>query len=276
TDIFFRYLFGKQDNAGILLNFINAVLSDSGFPQVAKVEVRNPYNLGDLASLKESILDVKAEDEQGRVYDIEVQVGEETDFASRSLYYWAKNYTDQLKRGSEYFDLKPVICINILNFVLIKGTGRVHTCFMVREKDDAELFMNNHLQIHFLQMPLFNDQAHEAVNRALYEWLIFFRDGNYEEAMVKYAIDNEMIGEARQEYETFTQDEALRDSYEAHMKWVRDYNTMIRRSREKGLEEGARQKALETARKMKALGLTLEQIAEVTGLGIAEVENISE
>ncbi|ULQ60842.1 Rpn family recombination-promoting nuclease/putative transposase [Brucepastera parasyntrophica] len=179
TDIFFRYLFGKQDNSGILLDFINAVLTDSGFARVAKVTVENPFNLANLASLKESILDVKAEDENGRVYDIEVQVGSESSFSNRTLYYWAKNYAAQLKSGENYNSLQPVICINILNFSLLKGTYRIHTCFMAREKDDQVLFMNDHFQIHFLQMPLLTEQCENTMTRGLYEWLVFFREGNY-------------------------------------------------------------------------------------------------
>ena len=43
---------------------------------------------------------------------------------------------------------------------------------------------------------------------------------------------------------------------------------------EQGFSDGARQKALETAKNLMALGLSIENIAQATGLSKQEVENI--
>lgn len=120
-------------------SFINAVLEDSGFPLVCEVEVKNPYNLSEHQFLKETILDVKATDSKGRIYDIEVQVKDDSHFANRSLYYWAKNYVAQLPVAEFYDTLQPVICINILNFTLIEAIDDIHSCFIIREKTIANL-----------------------------------------------------------------------------------------------------------------------------------------
>ncbi|MBN2526144.1 MAG: PD-(D/E)XK nuclease family transposase [Deltaproteobacteria bacterium] len=39
-------------------------------------------------------------------------------FTNRSLYYWAKTYISQMGTGDGYHRLNPVICINVLDFVL--------------------------------------------------------------------------------------------------------------------------------------------------------------
>lgn len=72
SDIFVRYLLGDEKNTDILKSFINAVNIDSGFAPVTDVIIKNPYNLRDIENSKESILDVKAVDEEGKIYDIEI------------------------------------------------------------------------------------------------------------------------------------------------------------------------------------------------------------
>jgi predicted transposase/invertase (TIGR01784 family) len=62
---------------------------------------------------KESVLDVKAQDESGRIFDVEIQVISSPYYTKRSLYYWAKVYESQLKESELYSTLNPVICINI-------------------------------------------------------------------------------------------------------------------------------------------------------------------
>ena len=49
----------------------------------------------------------------------------ETNMYKRSLFYWAKIYYSQLKKGQKYRELCPVIAINILDFNLFKDL-----CFM--------------------------------------------------------------------------------------------------------------------------------------------------
>lgn len=48
---------------------------------------------------KFSILDVKATDEQGKLYNIEMQIINQVYYCQRALYYWSKLYTSQLAQG---------------------------------------------------------------------------------------------------------------------------------------------------------------------------------
>ena len=49
---------------------------------------------------------------------MEIQSIGSREFIQRSLYYWSKLYASQLKEGHEYKKLNPVICINLLDFIL--------------------------------------------------------------------------------------------------------------------------------------------------------------
>ena len=100
NDFVFKYVFGREENAPILLSFVNAVLEDSGFRPIASVSIKDPINHRRADYAKESVLDIRAVDEHNRQYDIEVQVSDDPSFVNRSLYYWSQLYGNQLAKGA--------------------------------------------------------------------------------------------------------------------------------------------------------------------------------
>ena len=221
ADIFIRYLFGRPANEKLLLSFTNAVLEDSGIPTIVTLEIKNPFNLADEMLAKESILDIKATDEHGAIYDIEVQTGGDPLFRNRSLYYWAKNYGSQLDKGEDYDQLKPVICINILNFVLIKELPAMHTCFMLLEKNNPEFALTRHCMLHFLELPKLNKKNNFSNN--LERWLTFLKAEGQEEETMKVIMDDDAIFvKAHEEYTSFTRNDRMREIYEAREKALKD------------------------------------------------------
>jgi predicted transposase/invertase (TIGR01784 family) len=86
SDIFVKYLLGREEGKPLLCSFINAVLHDSGFGTIVSIEIKNPFNLKEAIADKETILDIKAKDEKGRLYDVEVQTASDVHFRNRSLY----------------------------------------------------------------------------------------------------------------------------------------------------------------------------------------------
>ncbi len=75
-----------EENKPILIDFINTILLDSEFDPVVDLKILNPFNLKEGLDDKESILDVKAENKAGRVFDVEIQVIGNASFVKRSLY----------------------------------------------------------------------------------------------------------------------------------------------------------------------------------------------
>lgn len=120
SDIFIKYLFGMdtKESDQLVISFINAVLADSDFPTITKVIQKNPFNYKEFSDDKLSVLDIEVEDENHKLYNIEVQSSGNIHFRNRALYYWAKLYTSQSKEGDPYDNLLPAIGINILDFTL--------------------------------------------------------------------------------------------------------------------------------------------------------------
>lgn len=269
SDFFVRYLLGDEENIDLLLSFINAVNESSGFPLIKTVTIKNPFNLKEYQNDKESILDVKAVDENDVQYDIEIQVAGNEMFANRSLYYWAKSYSSQLKKGTKYHLLKPVICINLLNFTLIKDSSNVHSCFLPTEKNNHELVLSDHFTIHFLELPKFLKK--QEFKTSLEDWMAFFKYEGQEEEIMKYVIkSNPQIAKAHDKYTAFTMNDEVMEKYEARLKWQRQYNTDLAYAKEKG----ERNNKIQNALAMKKDGLPVEKISLYTGLPIGEIEQL--
>lgn len=69
-DMAFKKTFGTPENKLCLISLLNSIL-DLESP-ITDVTIENPYNLQDFESDKLSILDVKAVDQSGTIYDIEI------------------------------------------------------------------------------------------------------------------------------------------------------------------------------------------------------------
>jgi len=140
SDIFIKYLFGMdtKESDQLVISFINAVLTDSDFPTITKVIQKNPFNYQEFADDKLSVLDIEVEDENHKLYNIEVQSSGNTHFRNRSLYYWAKLYTSQSKEGDPYYNLLPAIGINILDFTLFSELSGYHNFFVIAEGRERE------------------------------------------------------------------------------------------------------------------------------------------
>jgi len=78
-----------------------------------------------------SILDIKAKSEQGRWFNVEMQINEDYNYDERAIYYWAKLVTEQLSEGCMYKELKKIISINIMDFNFILDNDEMHNCYKI-------------------------------------------------------------------------------------------------------------------------------------------------
>ncbi|MBN2736542.1 MAG: PD-(D/E)XK nuclease family transposase [Spirochaetales bacterium] len=277
SDIFILYLWGTEENKDLLLSFINTVLEDADFETIQSIDIQNAFNLKNFDIDKKTILDIKARDKHGRIYDIEVQSSGDRHFVNRSLYYWARLYSSQLTEGKIYTQLRPTICINILNFEIFEETRKAHSCFLLFEKDNPELALSDHLQLHFIELPKLKKSENMT---KLERWLSFLLNEGKEESIMKFLIkDDPDIAKAHKIYNYFTQDENMRAAYEARQKWLNDYNSAIAAAEEKGItkgkEEGKEEGKVLIARKMMDLGMPLDQIALFTGFSLDRLKEIA-
>jgi len=138
VDLAFKKIFGVEENKDLLISLINSIVGEED--QVSEVTLLNPYNPKNFKSDKLSILDIKATNQDGKKFNIEIQISDEADYDKRALYYWAKIYTEQLKESEDYSKLSKAIGIHILNFTSIPDVEKYHNVFHITDSGKNGLF----------------------------------------------------------------------------------------------------------------------------------------
>jgi hypothetical protein len=67
-DVAFKAIFGADENKDVLLHLLNAVLTPPPEHSISDVVILNPYNDAEFQEGKQSIVDIKAKDQQGRTF----------------------------------------------------------------------------------------------------------------------------------------------------------------------------------------------------------------
>ena len=285
SDIVFKFIFGSEESVDILKDFINAVLVDAGFPEIESVSIVNPVNVKTYLDEKITVIDTRAKDQSGNMYNVEVQIRSQADYQDRSLYYWAKTYSEQLKTGHEYGVLHKVISISILDFMLFPEDVPFHSCFMLRENGKPHYVLTEDCTLHYLEVPKLNDEPKTDVEK----WLYLLKHADEEDETMKVLLDDDsMFQAAKKRYDYFIADEKARQAYLAREMFLHDQATNIAEARRKGLaegreegreegkeegrEEGKREQTIAIARKMKEVHGSIDQISKATGLHTEEIE----
>ncbi|MCB1143914.1 MAG: Rpn family recombination-promoting nuclease/putative transposase [Leptospiraceae bacterium] len=97
VDFAFKALFAP--NPDLLVNLLNSFPSFKGNNRIVSLKVLNPEIPKELSDEKLSILDIKAENENGEQFLIEMQAFPQSSFTKRALYYWSKVYSKGLRKG---------------------------------------------------------------------------------------------------------------------------------------------------------------------------------
>ena len=147
-DIIFKRIFGNAKNENIIAAFISDLL-EIPRKDIKAVYIDNVELVPEYLDQKFSRLDIKM-DVDGRIVNIEMQVNREPDFKDRTLFYWSKLYSEELKVGEEYGELKQTICINIINFDLFDCED-YHSNFRILENERGEL-LTDKFAIHFFEL----------------------------------------------------------------------------------------------------------------------------
>lgn len=276
VDLAFKKIFGVEENKDLLISLINSIVSKED--QVSEVTLLNPYNPKHFKSDKLSILDIKATNQDGKKFNIEIQISDEADYDKRALYYWAKIYTEQLKESEDYSKLSKAIGIHILNFTSIPDVKKYHNIFHITEKETGLAYYKD-LELHTIELKKFSNNSDEKlidivakVNNALDMWSAFLTRNDL---LIADNLPKELNSPNLKKainvlnVMNFTAEE--REAYENHLKWLRIEANTLKKAEAKGREEGADKKAEEIATNMLKQNLDNSLISSVTGFSVDEI-----
>jgi predicted transposase/invertase (TIGR01784 family) len=173
VDCVFKALLGKEENSNLLVHFLNAVLGAELSEPIVSVVIINPYNDKEFLDDKLTIVDVKANDQSGRIYQIEVQLAYYSDLPARMVYTWGDIYCKQLQSGSDFANLKPTYSIWLMGKNAIKDDDKYVHAFKLR--DDTGKLLTDHGGIWLLELEKFSTVHVENEQE---RWIQFFKTGN--------------------------------------------------------------------------------------------------
>ena len=237
VDFAFKRVLGNPEHTAITIHFLNAVLA--GSPRITHVEILNPILDQKTDDDKLAILDVRAQDDQGRWLNIEMQTATQVGLRQRLVYYAASLYVEQMHTGDAYEQLRPAISICVLDALLFPSVPDMHLDFRLRNGRHG-LVLTDDIQVHFLELPKYNPDVHPPIDGTpLEKWAYFFR---YASQLtldeISDCLADAEFTEAAGVLEMIAQSPREREMYEARLKFERDQAWRIRTAKAEGRAEG--------------------------------------
>lgn len=271
ADLTFKKIFGNHPD--LLISLLNALLPLKRDQRIQSIEYL-PTELVPIDPIhKDTIVDVRCKDIEGRQFVVEMQMAWTDAFKQRVLFNASKAYVSQAEMGYKYEDLQPVYSLNLVNDIFEKDLKEcIHNYRIVHDRHTKKVIEG--LRFTFIELPKFQPHTMKE-KRMTILWLRFLTEINdkTKEAPAEL-LENPEISKALEEVKisAFTDDE-LR-AYEKFWDRVSSEKTLMEGSYKDGMEDGGKQKAKEIAKNLLALHVALGTIVEATGLSKEEIEKL--
>lgn len=226
VDHAFKHLFGRDATREILIDLLDSVLRPAPEHRIREIELLNPFNPKEALDDKLSILDIKARDQSGRQFNVEMQMLAYPNYEKRIVYYACRLHQQQLREGQDYLELRPTISISFLNHVWLPQVPDWHLRFRLLE--EAHHFpLTEDVEFHILELPKFTKSSAELMDRQMMEV-----------GELPATLQRPLVIRALEELKMLTQTDLERERYEARRKAQFDSNTLVKAARLEGREEG--------------------------------------
>ena len=245
------FMFCKiMEDEGLCRIFLEMLLAD----KIGKITYLSSQNAIATNSEAKSIrLDVLVRDEIGKCYDIEMQVANEHNISKRMRFYQGAIDIALLDKGNSYKDLNDSYIVFICLFDPFGYNRAVYT-FENMCKEDNRICLQDGAR----KIILNADAFQQAENPELRGFLQYVVTGE---------VNTEYTRRIDDMIRTIKVSEQMRKEY-------RILPAVIMDAIDEGLQQGLQQKAVQAARNLKQLGISIDIIVQATGLSKEEVENI--
>ena len=296
-----KRLLRNKANFGVLEGFLTVLLNKEIHILDILESEGNQQNEDD----KFNRVDIKARDRDDDIIIIEVQITRELYYLERILYDVAKAITEHIELGHIYSEVKKVYSVSILYFDIGKGddylyhgqnifTG-VHTgdFLQVTSKEKNALVRRLPAEIFPEYFLIRVNEFDKVAVTPLEEWIDYLKSG-----YIRPDTKAPGLEEARRKLVYYNMDAAEREAYDRHIDAIMIQNDVLNTAKLEGLTEGfteGRAKGLAEGRteglaeglaegemreriKMAGqalkMGMSVEDIAKLTGLTREEIEKL--
>lgn len=268
NDYVFAKLFGSESHKRVLVCLLNAILN--GKPHIKDVTL-DPTEYKKCSPDGKSVrLDIAATTDNGTRVNVEIQCRDTGDIADRMAFYNSKRLQSDLKEGESYGTIPDVITIWICGANVTKRKSCVNEIVDMYKDNgiDPVEIASEKMRKFIIELTKLENVPKRFCNDMFTVWMRLINDpNNIPEEFLKIP----EVKEAMDELSVLSMDKATRAEYEARIKELNDFYAGKTTSYKEGMEKGAHEKAIETAKRLLKMGLSMEQIAQATDLSIKEI-----
>ena len=241
------FMFCKvMQNPDLCKRLIEMILSDT-IGKITYISIQ--HNINTYEQAKSVRFDVLVQTENGKFYDVEMQVSNEKNIPKRMRFYQAAIDISFLDKGNSYNNLNDSFIIFICTFDAIGKNRPIYT-FENICLEDKNISLQDGTKKVIMNAEAFKDTK----NKELKEFLEYLKTGKTKSEFTRRI--EEMI-------QTVKQNEQARQEYRLMSTFEMD-----------AIEKGIYRKAIETAKILKQLGDSIQKIIQVTGLPEEEIEKL--
>ena len=284
ADLIFKMVFGEHPD--LVMSLLNALLPLPDDGQIESVEYLTPEMVPDNPAKKDSVVDVRCKDQQGRQFIVEMQLYWNEEFKRRVLLNASKAIVRQLDKGQDYSLIQPVYCLSLVNDKAFDyETDEFYHDYAIVDVEHTDRHIEG-LRLVFVELPKFKPQSIAEKKMAVL-WLRFLTEiaEDTVEAPAEL-LENEATRKALGLVEKSAMTEGQLYAYEKFWLAVVDerilreaaakkgYNEGMEKGLAEGMQKGMQKGIYTVARNMKQMGLSLEDITKATGLSEKEIAEL--
>ena len=274
ADLTFKKIFGEHKH--LVISLLNALLPFSDEQKITEIEYLPAELTPDNPMRKNSIVDVRCKATDGRQFIVEMQMEWTTAFKQRVLFNASKAYVRQLKKSKKYHLLQPVYSLSLVNDVFENDIEDFYHYYRLVHEEHTEKIIDG-LHLVFVELPKF--KPHNISEKKMQVlWLRFLTEiGEDTKEVPEELIENAEVKQAIEivEESAYTDEELAQ--YDKFWDAIRVEQAFVDEAEIRygiGIKKGVKDANLNNARKMKAKGYAVEDIAEITGLTAEEIESL--
>lgn len=272
-----KRLLRQKANFGVLEGFLTVFLNEP----IKIVDILESEGNQQQADDKFNRVVIKAKNNKGEIIIVEIQNTSELYYLERVLYGVAKAITEHINLGNTYKEVKKVYSISILYFDLGKGSDYIyvgqnnfvglhtqdHLIISTKEKDTIVRKSPSEIFPTYILVRV--NEFNKVAKSPLEEWVEYLKNG-----VISPDTQAPGLQEAREKLKYYSMSDAERYAYDEHINAIMIQNDVLGNARLEGMEEGRTKEKNNIASKMLANGLSIEQIALITGLTEQEIKRL--
>ena len=276
ADLTFKMVFGEHPD--LVMSLLNALLPLDDDGQITSVEYWPSELVPENPGKKDSVVDVRCTDQQGRQFIVEMQLYWNEFFQQRVLLNASKAIVRQLDKGMNYKLIQPVYCLNLVNDIGFESApDEFYHDYAIVNVEHSDRIIEG-LRFVYVELPKFKPKTIAEKKMAVL-WLRFLTEINLStETAPAELLENELTCKALSIVERSAMSEAQLNTYEKYWINLTDEEGIAlaryNRGVKDGMAQGEQKKAMSVARNLKLMNLPIADIATATGLAVEEVEKL--